>query len=79
MIVKIAETYVDNNATLAEIEQKLDAACGRLPSPYKGQCTLIVNSYLPQIVAWLQNDESPATVCKQLNLCSSPVEAAHVH
>jgi saposin len=71
MIVQVVETYVDNNATLSQIEAKLDGLCGDLPSPYNGECTLIVNSYLPQIVAWLQNDEPPATVCAQLSLCSS--------
>jgi len=71
LVVQVAENYVENNATLAQIEAKLDAVCGDLPSPYNGECTLIVNSYLPQIVAWLQNDEPPATLCAQLSLCTS--------
>jgi saposin len=71
LVVQVAENYVENNATLAQIEAKLDSVCGDLPTPYNGECTLIVNSYLPQIVTWLQNDEPPATVCGQLSLCTS--------
>jgi saposin len=71
LVVQVAESYVTNNATDQQIEAKLDAVCGDLPSPYNGECTLIVNAYLPQIIAWIQNNESPATLCAQLSLCSS--------
>jgi len=71
IVVQVAENYLEQNKTVAEIEQKLDQVCNDLPSPYNGECTLIVEAYLPQIIEWLQNDEPPATLCAQLSLCSS--------
>lgn len=32
---------------------------------------LLVNTYLPQIVEWILNNEPPAKLCAQLGLCSS--------
>jgi len=75
IVVQVAENYVENNATLAEIQAKLDSVCEDLPSPYNGECTLLVNAYLPQIVAWLEANETPATICAQLSLCSYKEEA----
>ena len=74
LVVQVAETYLANNSTQTQIEAKLDALCGDLPSPYNGECVLIVNAYLPQIITWLENNEPPATLCAQLSLCSSKKE-----
>jgi len=71
LVAGIVLTYVESNATLSEIETKLDSVCNGLPSPYNGECTLVVNIYLPQIVQWVENNEPADMVCQQLNLCSS--------
>jgi saposin len=78
IVVQVTENYLENNATVSEIQQKLDQVCGDLPSPYNGECTLIVNAYLPQIIAWLEANEPPATLCAQLSLCSSSQRPAEV-
>jgi len=71
LVVQVVESYVANNATEQQIQAKLDQVCGYLPAPYNGECTLIVNTYLPQIIQYIQNDENPAQLCAQLNLCTS--------
>jgi hypothetical protein len=76
LVVQVAESYIENNATESQIQAKLDGICASLPSPYNGECTLIVNSYLPQILAWIQNNEPPHTFCGQIGFCKSSPQVA---
>jgi saposin len=69
IVAQVVENQLDNNATESEIQQKLDSLCSDLPSPYNVECTLIVNAYLPQIIQWIENNETPQVVCQQLSLC----------
>jgi len=65
-----AIAYIDSllaqNATQQEIEQELDQACFD-----NAQCIQIINSNLPQVITWLENDFTPQQVCTYLGLCSS--------
>ena len=63
------EDYLDSNHTLTELEQSLDSLCSK--TPLSSICTNLVNSYLPQIVAYLEQKENPQTICNQLGFCSS--------
>jgi len=72
-ICQLVVTYVENllqqNNTVQEIEQKVDAMCALLPSPINNLCTSIVNSYLPQLIQWLVNKEDPQAFCSSVDLC----------
>jgi hypothetical protein len=46
LVVQVAESYIENNATDQQIEQKLDQVCGDLPSPYNGE----VNSFYSLLI-----------------------------
>lgn len=37
LVVQVVENYLGNNATITQIEAKLDGLCNQLPSPYNGQ------------------------------------------
>lgn len=63
------EDYLDSNHTLTELEQSLDSLCSK--TPLSTICTNLVNSYLPQIVAYLEQKENPQTICNQLGFCST--------
>ncbi len=63
------EDYLDSNHTLVELEQSLDSLCSK--TPLSTTCTNLVNSYLPQIIAYLKQKENPQTICNQLGLCST--------
>ena len=63
------EDYLDSNHTIAELEQSLDAICSK--TPLSTLCTNLVNSYLPQIITYLEQKESPQTICNQLGFCST--------
>lgn len=63
------EDYLDSNHTLTELEQSLDAICSK--TPLSTVCTNLVNSYLPQIISYLEQKENPQTICNQLGFCSN--------
>ena len=63
------EDYLDSNHTLTELEQSLDSLCSK--TPLSTICTNLVISYLPQIVAYLEQKENPQTICNQLGFCST--------
>lgn len=40
LVVQMAETYLENNATEQQLQQKLDSICADLPAPYGGEVRL---------------------------------------
>jgi len=71
LVVGYVESYLQQNATEAEIVLELEQVCSLL-GPLADQCKQIVDQYVPQIVEWLVNGNPPATACAHLGLCSSP-------
>lgn len=69
-IVGFVEAYLEQNATIAQIEARLDAACA-LTGPYATQCQALVNAYLPQIIAWIEKNETPQDICTKLGVCNN--------
>lgn len=63
------EDYLDSNHTITELEQSLDTICSK--TPLSTLCTSLVNSYLPQIITYLEQKENPQTICNQLGFCST--------
>jgi len=74
-IVGFVESYVEQNATIAQIQARLDAACA-LTGPYASECKALVDQYLPQIIAWIEKNETPADICAQLGVCNNKVVKA---
>jgi hypothetical protein len=74
-IVGFVEAYLEQNATIAQIEARLDAACA-LTGPYASQCQALVNAYLPQIVAWVEKNETPQDICTKIGVCNNNDVAA---
>jgi len=75
-LVGIIEQFVENNASISEIEQYLEQLCSLVPA-FQTVCDQLVTTGIPQIVHWLQQNESPQQVCTQLGLCSSASENFH--
>jgi saposin len=76
-IVGFVESYVEQNATIAQIQARLDAACA-LTGPYASECKALVDQYLPQIIAWIEKNETPADICTQLGVCNTGKQIAAV-
>jgi len=64
------EKYIANNATQAEIEEGLDQLCSNLPI-ISGECDSFVEQYLPQLIAWIQQDQPPKAFCVEVGLCTT--------
>jgi len=69
-VIQLIEGWVESNATVSQIEQYLDGICNLIPS-YGAICTAIVNQGLPEILQYIEQNESPQQICTQLGLCSS--------
>ncbi|KNC50604.1 saposin A [Thecamonas trahens ATCC 50062] len=78
-ICKLVVDYVDHllasNSTVAAIEAELEKLCSDLPKAWAGECTDVVENYLPAIIQAIENNADPTTVCTQnLHLCSSSMK-----
>jgi len=69
-VILYVEQYLAEAATEAEIEQKLDQLCSLLPSVFQGQCTSLINDYLPQMIQSVIAKENPLAVCTSIGICS---------
>jgi len=75
-IVGAIEQWVENNATVAQIVQYLDQYCALNPA-FELECDAIVAYGVPTIVQWLQQNGSPATICKALGICKATSSGLH--
>jgi saposin len=69
-VVGMVEAYLADNQTVAEIDQQLDQLCNALGS-YSVMCQNLVDAYLPQIVQYIEKNETPAQVCAKVGLCDA--------
>lgn len=69
-VVQLIEGWVESNATVSQIEQYLDGICNLIPS-YGAICQAIVNQGIPEIIQYIEQNETPQQICTQLGLCSS--------
>ena len=67
--ISFIENYLQNNHTETELENVLDNLCNK--THYTLECTSLVNNYLPQVILLIEEKETLAEICHQLNLCDS--------
>ncbi|KAJ3452070.1 hypothetical protein M0812_03833 [Anaeramoeba flamelloides] len=72
LLAGLVEKYLEEDKTEAEIEAALNAVCEKLPRNYVSMCKTMVEEYLPTFIDYIENNESPATLCAQMGLCTSP-------
>jgi len=70
LVVQFIEQWVESNATDAEILQYLDTICSLFPG-YQSTCDSIAEQGLAQIIAWINQNETPTQICTQLGQCTS--------
>ncbi len=66
-VAQEAESLVLNNKTLTQIETDLDSLCQK--TKYDTLCESVVNEYLPKIIEFLEEKETPQQICQQLSIC----------
>jgi saposin len=78
LVVQYVETYLASNQTEAQIVQQLDQVCTLL-GPLSSTCQAFVQQYVPQLIQWIENGESPQQFCSQVGLCSSVHKSGMIH
>ena len=66
-VAQEAEGLLLTNKTLTEIQTQLDSFCQK--TKYDSLCEDVVNTYLPKIIEFLEQEESPERVCQQVGVC----------
>merc|ERR1712054_368014 len=66
-----AESFLSENTTEQEVEDFLENVCSLLPSEYASTCDEFVQDYLPEVIQYIMNNETPDVACQQIGLCSS--------
>jgi len=66
-VAQEAEALLLTNKTITQIETNLDTLCQK--TKYDTLCENVVNTYLPKIIEFLEQEESPQQVCQQIGLC----------
>jgi saposin len=69
-VIQSMESWLEQNATINEIESYLDQLCTLVPD-LDAQCEAIVNTGVPKVVSWIEANESPTDVCTQLGFCGN--------
>jgi len=67
------EKWIAENATEQEIIDRLQTFCNAL-GPVAPECQSLVAQYLPQLIEWIENKESPVVFCTTVGLCTSVEE-----
>jgi len=71
-VVNLAESVLGANATETAIIDFLDnVVCGLLPNTLGQDCDLLVQTYLPALVQFIQIGENGTVACTQIGLCNS--------
>jgi len=70
LVVQYVESYIASNQTEQQIIKELEGVCALL-GPLSAPCTSFVDTYVPQLIQWIENGESPQAFCTQVGLCSS--------
>jgi len=69
-IIFMMETYLSMNASQSSIVTYLEIACAVVPQ-WSAQCDAVILSEVPQIISWIEANETPTEVCTSLAICSS--------
>ncbi|KAM9998134.1 hypothetical protein ACTFIY_007768 [Dictyostelium cf. discoideum] len=68
--LKEVEGFLENSETETEILTQVDKACD-LFGGLKSTCVSLANSYIPQLISALENNQNPDTICAEIKACPS--------
>ena len=66
-VAQETEALLLSNKTLTEIQTQLDSFCQQ--TKFDKICEDVVDTYLPKIIEFLEQEESPEKVCQQIRVC----------
>ncbi|XP_064595270.1 prosaposin-like [Liolophura sinensis] len=68
--IKDVETILNENQTVAQIEENLDVLCAHM-GPLEDMCKKLVAQYVPLFLDMLSSEFNPGVICRILGLCKS--------
>lgn len=68
-VVRYSEDYLARNTTLNRVESVVEHACELVPVRFRTACDNLVETYLPQLVKYIESVETPEVVCSQIGVC----------
>ncbi|XP_064387394.1 uncharacterized protein LOC135335773 isoform X2 [Halichondria panicea] len=69
--MKELDSLLEKNSTETEIEQALEKVCSILPATIQSECKTFMTLYTPDIIAALEQELDPKTVCTAIKLCTN--------
>jgi cathepsin B len=70
-LVGQVEQMVLSNKTVQEIENVLSGICAHLTGTWQTVCDNLVQSDIPLIIGYLEDEFSPQVICSKIGLCTS--------
>jgi len=70
-IVSFLENWIENNSSVATVEQYLEIVCTLAPDTWQQPCDALVDYGVEEAIQWIQENENATTLCSQINLCST--------
>ena len=70
-IVTAVEEAMKSTTVEQEVAVLVAKACEVLPAPYSSLCSSIVQTYVPQIMQWIEQGMEKIDICTKIGLCQS--------
>lgn len=77
-IVKQVEKNVVDKNSKSEIEKALEKACMKMPKKVRTTCESYVEKHGDQIAELIMEELSPKEICRDIQLCMTPLEQSEV-
>jgi saposin len=75
-VVTKIEELLKNGAVEKEIAAAVALLCKNIPFPGSTLCGIIVNKYVPTIIAWIEQGVEKVDICAKLGFCEKTLESA---
>jgi len=68
--VEFVEHWLEENKTVTEIENELEATVCKFIPNIKAACDAIAEAGVPTVINWIETNENSTVVCQQLKVCT---------
>ena len=73
-VVSYVEALLASQTTKDKIIELLEELCNKIPAPYGAICDTLVETYLDQIIAWIEQEIEAFDICKKIGLCTDALK-----
>lgn len=73
-VVSKTEELLQKDFMERDIEKILEHVCDYLFDMFKGECGNFIEEFVPYLMKWISEKETPEVVCRQIDVCKSNIE-----